>query len=119
MFTCLIRRSRQHAATATILQDLPLQTVRGESAGPVVSAVPEESVGPVESAGPEVLVNRGELAGPAASGVQGELAEQGELARVLDQTLSAERILPTGWQDHLLAHTIPPKPGRTREPIPT
>jgi hypothetical protein len=119
MFTCLIRRSHQHAATATILQDLRPQTVRGESAGPVESAGlvesagPEESVGPVESAGPVVLVNRGELAGQAASGVQGELAG------VLDQTLSAERILRTGWQDHLLAHTIPPKPGRTREPIPT
>lgn len=128
MFTCPIRRSHHGA---TILQDLRLQTVRGESAGPVVSAGlvvsadlvesagPEESVGleesadPGESAGPGESVDRGELAGQAASEVQGELAG------VLDQTLSAERVPPTGWQDHLLAHTIPPKPSRTRESIPT
>ena len=120
MFTCLIRRSHQHAATATILQDLQLQTVRGESAGlavsagpvvsaglvvsagqvvsagpavsggPVISARPVVSAALVESVGPGQSVNRGELAGQAASGVQEELAG------VLDQTLPAERVPPAG-----------------------
>jgi len=111
MFTSPIRRSHQHAAT--ILQDLRLQTARGESAGLAVWAAL------VESAGPGQSVDRGELAGQAVSGVQGESAGQGELAGVLDLVLSAERVPPTGWQDHLLAHTIHPKPGRMRGSIPT
>src|SRR5216683_1831213 len=67
MSTYPIRRSH-HAATAIILQDLRLQTVRGESAGRVVS------------------VDQGESAGQAMSGVRAELAgvlllsvEQGHL----------------------------------------
>ncbi len=87
MFTFPIRRSRQHAAT--ILQDLRLQTVRGELAGLEVSAARGESV------------DRGELVSPAALEVQGESAALEKLAGVLGQ-------------DHLLGHTILLKPGRTR-----
>src|SRR5271168_2904476 len=104
MFTCPIRRSH-HAAT--ILQDLRLQTVLVESAGRVelvaqgVSADPGESVDPGGSADPGGSVDRGELAG------------------VLDQPLSAERVTPTGWQDHLLGHTIQPRRRSTRQIIRT
>ena len=99
MFTYLIRRSR-HAAT--ILQDLRLQIVRGESAGRAVWAVPVESVARaesaalVESAGPGALVDPAELAGLAVSVGQEESAGLGELA------------------DHLLGHTIRLPRGRTR-----
>ena len=108
MFTYPIRRSR-HAAT--ILQDLPLEIVRGESAGqaawavpvesaesaaPVVWVVPAESAALAESAGPGALVDRGELAGQAVSGGPGESAGLGELV------------------DHLLGHTIRLRRGRTR-----
>src|SRR5580693_4928895 len=87
MFTYLIRRSR-HAAT--ILQDLRLQIVRGESAGRAVWAVPVESVARAESA---ALV---ESAGPGALVDPEELAGLAELA------------------GHLLGHTIRLPRGRTR-----
>ena len=105
MFTFPIRRSR-HAAT--ILQDLQLQIVRGESAGqavweelvesaaPAVWVAPAESAALVESADPGALVDRGELAGLAVSVGQEESAGLGELA------------------DHLLGHTIRLRRGRTR-----
>jgi hypothetical protein len=98
MFTYPIRRFHQHAAT--ILRT-GLRTGRGGSAGPGES------------------VDQGELAGQAVSGVQGESAGLGELAGVLDLALSAERVPPTGWQDHLLGHTIRLKPSRTRASIRT
>jgi hypothetical protein len=122
MFTCPIRRSH-HAATATIQQDLRLQTVRGESAGRVESAGPAESVGRVESAGrvesvaqgvsadPGEPVDQGELAGRAVPEVQGASAGQGELAGVL--------VHPTGWQGHLLGHTTQPRRRSTRQIIRT
>jgi hypothetical protein len=111
MFTYPIQMS--HLDAATILQDLRLQTVRVQSVGLAVWA------GLVESAGLGQSVDRGELAGQAVSGVQGESAGLWELAGVLDRALSAERVSPTGWQDHLLAHTIRPRPGRTRGSVPT
>jgi hypothetical protein len=116
MFTCPIRRSH-HAATATIQQDLRLQTVRGESAGRVESAGPAESVGRVESvaqgvsADPGEPVDQGELAGQAVPEVRGASAGQGELAGVL--------VHPTGWQGHLLGHTTQPRRRSTRQIIRT
>src|ERR1700734_3034750 len=59
MFTYLIRRSR-HAAT--ILQDLRLQIVRGESAGRAGWAVPVESVARAESGALVESAGLGELA---------------------------------------------------------
>ena len=61
----------------------------------------------------------GELAEQAAPGVRGASAGLGELAGILVLTLSAVRVLPTGWQDHLLGHTIHQPPGRTRAAIRT
>jgi hypothetical protein len=119
MFTYPIRRSHQDAAT--ILQDHRLQTARERLqtaregwVGLVVWAVPAESAALAVSAGPGESADREGLAGQAVSGVQGESAGLGELAGVLDLALSAERVLPTGWEDHLLGHTIRLKPGRTR-----
>ena len=84
-----------------------------------------ESVGRVESvaqgvsADPGEPGDPGELAGQAVPEVQGASAVQGELAGVLDLTLSAERVHPTGWQDHLLGHTTQPRRGSTRQIIRT
>ena len=110
MFTCPIRRSH-HAAI--ILQDLRLQTVPGESAGP------GQRVGRGELADLGQSADRGELADQAVSGVPGELAGLGESAGILVLTLSAGRVPPTGWQDHPLGHTIHQPPGRTRAAIGT
>ncbi len=97
MFMYPIRRSH-HAVT--ILQDLRLQIVRGESAALAVwaalvapaawgvSAGPGESVDREESAGPEGSVDRGALVGQAASGGRGESAGLEELA--------GARVHPTG-----------------------
>jgi hypothetical protein len=121
MFTCPIRRSH-HAATATIQQDLRLQTVRVESAGRVELAARVESAGRVESvaqavsADPAESVDQGELARQAVSVDQGESAGQAmsgvraELVGVL--LLSAE-------QDHLPGHTTQPRRGSTRQIIRT
>ena len=84
-----------------------------------------ESVGRVESvaqgvsADPGEPVDQGVSAGQAVPEVQGASAVQGELAGVLDLTLSAERVHPTGWQDHLLGHTTQPRRGSTRQIIRT
>ena len=116
MFTYPIRRSH-HAATATILQDLRLQTVRGESAGRVESVGRVESAGRVESvaqgvsADPGQPVDQGVSAGQAVPEVQGASAGQGELAGVL--------VHPTGWQGHLLGHTTQPRRRSTRQIIRT
>ncbi len=98
MFTHPIRRSHQLAAT--ILRDLPLQIVPGESAALAVwaalvapaawevSAGLGEPVDREESAGPEGSVDRGALVGRAVSGGLGESAGLVELAGV--------RVHPTG-----------------------
>ena len=104
MSTFPIRRS--HQQEVTIQQDLRLQIVRGESAAQAVRAALAESAGPGRSVDPV------ELVGLAVWAALGESAGQEELAEVLDLTLSAVRVLPTGFQDHLLGHIIHQRPGR-------
>lgn len=125
MFTCLIRRSHQDAATATILQTGRLEAVpaesaaRAESAGLAESAALAESAGPAESAvraesaalaDPVVLVDRAELAGPGESVSRGELAGQAVSRVQVDLGV----LDLSGRQDHLLGPTIPLQPSHTR-----
>ena len=104
MFTYPIRRSH-HAATATILQDLRLPTVRVESAGRV------ESVERVESAGRAASAERVESAGRVESAVlvesvarevsadPGESVDQGELAGVLWRRTIYSAIQPSHGEE--------------------
>jgi len=142
MFMYPTRRSHQEAAT--IRQDRRRQTVRGEllvglavwvalgqSADQAMPVDQEESadqamrVDREESADQAMSVDQGESADQATLVDQEESADQGEsvglveLAGGLDLTLPAERVLPTGWGDHLLGHTIRPKPNRTEAPTRT
>ena len=98
MFTYPIRRSR-HAAT--ILQDLRLQIVRGESAAPAVWVALAESGALAVSAAPGALVDPGELVVPA------------ELAGLAVSVGPEESVGLGELADHLLGHTIRPRRGRT------